>query len=61
MFLHTILQLKGIDNFEPWISMTNQGNLLTILNLGMLVFLRAYLGWSIETYGYKLSIIKISF
>jgi len=38
--------------------MTNQGKLLT---QGMLGFLRAYLGWTIETFVSKLSNTKISF
>jgi len=48
-------------NFEPWFSMTNQGKLLKNSTQGLLGFLRAYLRWSIETYGSKLINIEISF
>jgi len=41
--------------------MADQGKLKQNSTQAMLEFLRAYLGWSIETYISKLSNIKISF
>jgi len=41
--------------------MTNQGKLLAKFNPTYVRVLRAYLGWSIETYASKLSNIKIYF
>ncbi len=50
IFAHNILIKiwKDIDNYEPWVSMTNQGKLLKNLTRGMLWFFKSFLGWSIE-------------